>query len=335
MKTLLFLISLSYSIGIVSAQHLLRVNSNPQVNAPYRTIQEAHNAAIAGDTIYVEGSPVEYESVDINKKVVIIGPGYFLTENTSTYANKQEAILGANINFYDGSKGSELIACNFKDNAYCNLYCDSITIKRCLLFGLNIKMNIKNLLILQNYFKYMLDTYSSSVYHNLTNCLISNNYFTYGITIGTGSSSVILSNNICSYYFTYLSVYNTTIVNNIFAYYSDIIADNPGNTITNNIFVGAGTNANGNKYNTDMALVFVDYDGSIGTYSTDGKWQLKTASPAKGAGTGGIDCGIFGGTTPYILSGLPPIPRIYEATVPTTGTTAAGLSVTVKVKSQN
>jgi hypothetical protein len=45
------------------------------------------------------------------------------------------------------------------------------------------------------------------------------------------------------------------------------------------------------------------------TGSADAKYQLKTGSPAIGA-CNGADCGAFAGTTPYILSGLPPRPRI-------------------------
>ena len=83
-----------------------------------------------------------------------------------------------------------------------------------------------------------------------------------------------------------------------------------------------------------MSEVFVDFAGNQG-YSTDERWQLKSGGLASGAGENGIDCGMFGGSAPYILSGLPPVPRIYEAIISTSGSSVSGLPVIIKVKSQN
>jgi hypothetical protein len=67
--------------------------------------------------------------------------------------------------------------------------------------------------------------------------------------------------------------------------------------------------------------------------STDGRWEMKAGSPALGSGSGGVDCGAFGGSTPYILSGVPNLPHIYEADVPASATSSSGLQVSIKVKS--
>ncbi len=67
--------------GLLSGQHLKRVNNNPGADPDYATLQAANDAASNGDTIYVEGSPTNYDGADISKKLVIIGPGYFLTDN--------------------------------------------------------------------------------------------------------------------------------------------------------------------------------------------------------------------------------------------------------------
>jgi hypothetical protein len=83
-----------------------------------------------------------------------------------------------------------------------------------------------------------------------------------------------------------------------------------------------------------MNLVFADYNNALGL-STDGKWELRAGSPALVAGSAGVDCGAFGGPVPYILSGIPDLPHIYEADVPATATTDSGLPVTIKVMSGN
>ena len=122
--------------------------------------------------------------------------------------------------------------------------------------------------------------------------------------------------------------------NNISCDTASTIALNTGNTISYNILGSSDTVAIGNQYDVDMASVFVDYDGALG-YSTDGKWQLKAGSPAIGTGLGGVDCGAFDGIEPYVLSGLPEVPHIYEVIMPGTVISDEDLSVTVRVKAQD
>ena len=63
------------------------------------------------------------------------------------------------------------------------------------------------------------------------------------------------------------------------------------------------------------------------------RYSLAPNSPAIGAGYNGVDCGIFGGPTPYELSGLPSRPWIYELMAPPATTNGAGpMPVVVKVK---
>jgi hypothetical protein len=145
---------------------------------------------------------------------------------------------------------------------------------------------------------------------------------------------LIISNNVCwTTNWTYpIDCHNASIQNNIISYEFSSINPNTGNTISYNILAEDGTDANGNQYNVDMNLVFADFDGAL-NLSTDGKWELKAGSPALASGSGGVDCGAFGEPTPYILSGVPNLPHIYEADVPASATSDSGLPVSIKVKS--
>ncbi|HRZ78222.1 MAG TPA: hypothetical protein P5248_12680, partial [Bacteroidales bacterium] len=87
--------------------------------------------------------------------------------------------------------------------------------------------------------------------------------------------------------------------------------------------------ANGNQSNVSMANVF---EGTTGT-STDGQWKLRTGSPAIGAGENGVDCGMYGGPFPYILSGMPNIPSVYYFLAPAIPSNT--LDVAIKAKSHN
>jgi hypothetical protein len=72
------------------------------------------------------------------------------------------------------------------------------------------------------------------------------------------------------------------------------------------------------------------------TGSEDAKFQLKNGSLAKGACLNGADCGAFAGATPYILSGLPPRPRITNLEVPATVlSTDTSMPIKVSAESRN
>jgi len=123
-----------------------------------------------------------------------------------------------------------------------------------------------------------------------------------------------------------------TINNNIFPTLGFILetSNSPNYTIStsfnNNIFYISipffNTNSNlsgvvteNNNQFKATSSIFVSPTGQ----STDGQWQVlqNSSSVAYKAGTDGTDCGMFGGTLPYTLSGLPAIPSI--ATINITG----------------
>jgi hypothetical protein len=63
-----------------------RVNNITGVHANFNNIATAMAAASAGDTLYIEGSPVSYGSITVTKPLTFIGAGYFLTSNPETQA---------------------------------------------------------------------------------------------------------------------------------------------------------------------------------------------------------------------------------------------------------
>jgi hypothetical protein len=88
---------------------------------------------------------------------------------------------------------------------------------------------------------------------------------------------------------------------------------------------------NGNYQNVVMDSVFVDYDLYI-----DKGYFLKPNSPARNAGVNGGDCGAFGtdtGGQPYVISGMPPIPAIFEVSTQNYGEET--IPVNIKAKSNN
>ena len=324
-KQLFCAIMLLCTFGVTNSQHLIRVNNNENADADYTNLQDANDNAMDGDTLYVEGSPTAYDMVQLSKKLTIIGPGYFLNENEMTQANGVSANVN-NIYFNPGSTGSIIMGLVTSD---IYVAVNDLILVRCRIQDIYINSICDNILILQNYIN-NIQTLNSGI---ITNSIISNNLLN-GIVLYSSSGSLQITNNVLigSYWDHNISCYNASISDNIISYTTGYISTNTGNAINNNILATDGTNANGNQYNVVMANVFVDFNGTQG-YSSDGKWQLKVGSPAIGAGLNGVDCGAFGGVSPYILSGIPALPHIYEANIPGTAYSDSGLSCTIKVKS--
>ncbi len=311
-----------------------QVDNNGQNGADFLEITDAIASVevLDGDTLYVYGSTAAYTEIVLDKRLIIIGPGYFLSENTGLQFNPNAATVNG-INFQTGAEGSVVSALV---SGAIGIYTHSITISRCHIHA------------------YPIDIYLFGDADNclITECLLDNNLYhqSEGIPagvivsncylkgIGTRESQVVYKNNIID---GMPLVENSTFYNNIFIWdgdYSDAwFEDHLINcSVYSNIFMGTASSSEVLNwpdclFNQTIESIFVDQ----ALHTTDGKWQLAEDSPAIGAGTNGTDCGMFGGSTPYVLSGIPPIPTIYHFEASTSGSSTSGLPVHIKVKTHN
>ncbi|MBN2275089.1 MAG: hypothetical protein JXR41_12215 [Bacteroidales bacterium] len=293
----------------------------------YSDLQEAHDAAFNGDTIMVEGSPDNYSGVNITKKLIIKGPGYFLDENPGISANKISTQVNT-VSFADGSGGSVVMGLE----SFFDIREDDITIRRCHASNINLYANCENITISECYFD--INLYGDCIYafgYIATNLVVVNCMINGGVSIYNGSTGVFLNN-----------ILNTELIdiptgfdlkNNILckAGKENVkLPALPDPDVSYNLSISDhfGTD-NHNQANISEEALFL---GALSN-STDGKWQLKEGSPALSAGEGGVDCGAYGGPQPYQLSGLPAGPVIYELNVSSYSTEDNKLPVTIKVKS--
>lgn len=87
MKFLQFFFAVSLvASGVTATATVHRVNNQPGVDADFNNAATAISNAAVDDTLYFEGSPISYGDMVLNKRLVIIGTGYFLTDNDSTQA---------------------------------------------------------------------------------------------------------------------------------------------------------------------------------------------------------------------------------------------------------
>lgn len=353
-KSLLFL---SLCLAGLSVQaKIIQVNNNVGAVADYSLLQKAIDNASSGDTIYVAGSPNLYDgqTILINKKVVIIGPGFFLGENGQNQASNLTAKI-LNMELGEGGDNSVIVGLTFEewtsslffskrrpDNTEGEKTSNNVTLKRNKFSHVAVYF-ASGTIICQNYF---VPKNSHGIYldNSSSNTLVQNNIINsnnspsvYGNhSTNIGLTNTIISNNTLSDGLKYISGVN--IYNNIFI--SDGLSNSNNNTLKNNIFTiskdlalpstQTGNTELNNKYSITSTDLFVKTAPAI-----DNEFKLKTNSPAAGAGIDGIDAGAFGGLNAYKLSGLPPVPSIYEVTTTGVGTKENGLKIVIKAKSNN
>lgn len=339
---------------------IIRVDNNPGASADYVKLQDAINNANAGDTIYIVGSPNYYDlnsngspvEIRINKKLTLIGPGYFLGENENTQA-KNQTVKIYQMNIGEGADGTVITGLDFDhDNYY-----GEVTINQERFDGSAGSSGPSNLKIYRNAIEHLHLVHA-------TNALISQNYFNtngYPITIYENANNTVIQNNIILSNGNNATIYgssnaqlvNTVISNNTFnnGFYAV-----DGATIQNNIFITGTLSNNCDDNNVKNNLFTTTEDAVIGettgntlannifsavqanifvvpTPSVDNQFQLADDSPAASKGINGENLGAYGGPAPYVLSGLPPVPAIYELNTSGVGNASTGLKVEIKVRS--
>jgi hypothetical protein len=332
-KAILLTMLLRILLAVPLLATTFRVNNKVPDNAAakiYSTLEKAQEAASNGDTIMLEGSPDIYTDVfQCAKRLVIKGPGYFLDENPGISANKLSAQV-SDIYFMDGSMGSTIIGVSL---GTVQIYTggDNITFRRCCLDKFYYTISCENISFSECYFTInSQNIVNTSSWDIITNLVVMNCIFGGSIYIPNGTG--VFLNNVFSH--SYITIPTGFDMKNNILFTTEKtnihLPALPDIDICNNISISDhfGT-ANNNKANVAESSLFL----GASTASTDGKWQLKTGSPAIGAGVDGIDCGAFGGPGPYILSGVPTGPVIYQLNVSSHSNTANKLPVTIKVKS--
>lgn len=329
---------------------------NPAIVADFTgTLQAAHDNAnvLPGDTLHVEQSSVSYGPLAMTKRLVIIGAGYFLAENAKTQVNTSYGSQMTNLTM-SGTACAGSVVSGMQIGGSVILGSSRLTLVNNLIsipnwstgiaIGSGSAASIDSVTIRSNYIagpgsgNFIVGTSGTS--GQVTRLSISNNFLSYpygnyAITLG-GNASGIIKNNVFSCVYA-LNVSNMYVVNNIHA----TTSNSAYNTFQNSVIeynlgyrneqFNTPTGAN-NTINTASNPLTNNFLFQT-TGSTDEKLKLQPSSPAKGAGKSGEDMGIFGGTLPYTLSGLPAVPSVYAITIAPIAAGASSMSVTVSAKS--
>lgn len=338
------LLTIFFSLVVLSsglAQTVRRVNNNSGISGTnvYSTFAAAHTAAVANDIIIVEPSTTSYGDIILTKPLKIYGNGYYLTINTELKIDQRNSAFGT-IEFNTGSGGSEMYGIASGDVVIYGV--SNITLSRNNLATVYLRTNnkavttqtnISNIIIARNYYNYIYPQYAAG--YTISNVIINNNIMGY---IQSGSDP---------------GIQNWVVRNNTFfsASSSNTLANS---VLENNFFFSGGTALNlsnvTSSYNVSTSATFSGGIGNVNNYdyvtnseltgagtgiSTDETYIIKAGSSLKTLGNGGIEVGAYGGSTPYIVSGIPAIPSIVNLINSGTGDNSNPLKVTISVKSNN
>jgi len=333
----LFSILLCALLTLQASATILRVNNSPGSNAPYTDLVTAHSVAQVGDTIHIEGSQTSYGSLTVSKRLVIIGPGYFTAENPCTPMSRSAIVDDFDLvptitgNPQSGASGTVIRGLSFDDNGNSRIIVrvSNVVIAQCLIredvfFPDNLTSGTH---ILQCFF------YDDGLDHpgNSTglNVVFTNNIVLGGFSIADNSGGSIRHNLFLGTSFNVES-FNGDIRSNIITSTNSLNVSTAGNGISHNT-TAAGQLGSGNGNNTaSPATLFV------GGNSTDGEYQLLPgATLVKDNAHDGTDRGPFGGSLPYVLSGVPNIPFIDEIKTNAPNYPSTPLQVFIRAKSGN
>lgn len=335
----------------IFAQSTIRVQNG-------QNLQTAIDNATAGSTILVDGG--SYGAVTLTKRITLIGAGAFVANPS----------IIPSIAFNNGSDNSALIGFkvtyNSSNAVLINNNVSNILIKSNYILGyLQTPSNscttncnpINNLSIIHNViYILVLNTYGSQI----SNCIIRNNIINQisGGNINFTFTGTIIFNTISAHYLqssTYIfdqgyiscignNSSSRTIKNNIFIesaynagnYSSNYCPTSPSVVSFNAIsdYLGAAYNSS-NTISLNRNSLFVGFPTNVAGESLPFQFQLAPNSPARGVGENGVDCGAFGGSDPFPLSGTPTGPYIYELSAPSSVSSGQTLNVTVKARVSN
>ena len=362
MKAILFFAA---SLAAATGHATVRtVNNNNPSPGQYSSLAAAHNAASAGDTLYIHPSPTNYGNLTISKRLTLMGAGH-KPQSTDPQTAKLDIIqfngqaasrsriisLDLEYVFWDGNSYSvnavTITRCNLRTGIYIYANVDTMYLEGNVFAGTgeNIAMNfaqnydVRNFFITNNVFNGHLSRFYPSVGAGAS-IYLRNNLFTRAGSLfrdnngnPTDNGRLIFQNNI--FYRTTPTggpgeIANSEFSNNLSYLGSPATAGvDTFSEVNGNFTSPIYPNLEG------VNPLFVSYPAPGAAFSYSHDYNLQPASPARSAGTDGRDIGLTGGNGYFQKFGTPPIPVVHDLqiTSPANATILPGGTLQVNLKS--
>jgi hypothetical protein len=319
MKKLLILSAMC--MAMTAQATVLRVSNITNSGAPYADITSALAAAAEGDTIMVDGSSTSYGDLTVDKKIVLMGPGYLRTENGVLTEGSNSAQISALTISADGTAGTVVQGMDITGITL--IETPNVVITRCRIRGsFRLTSAATNTVIHQNYF-------TNGSHINYGNSNSDNDYKSIGTQItnnifntSAGANSTPIFRYITDGYIAY----------NTFTYPDRTLYQSLTScTVEYNVCVGNEINITGctiqNNYwpgmkNSSGVSLYEDRTTDLTIKNQQLSEEIAAAIADKGA---------FNGDDPYVISGIPAGPVIQDITVPASVAQGSTLNVTIKL----
>ena len=336
MKKILSIIAIFFASNQMNAATLTLNNATPSAGQ-YVTWAAALAVANDGDTILIHGTTNNYYSLNVTKRLTIIGPGHHPTDKQNT----QRAFCD-NVLFYTGSNGSKVIGIEAGNIQAVNNDVDSVSIMLCAINDAVYFQagNINYWLIEGCYFGNGGPCIRAA--SNTVGDLVVRNNILNGVIFqmnGTFIGYNYFNNNIflAATPYTFQYVNNCYVNSNIF-YRAGIQNgySNTGVTFNKNCSYqcqGGNSFWNGTNYeNVDPQFVTSIGTGAYFDYNTD--YHLQATSPLINAGGDGTDLGVYGGYGDYEQNGVPHNPYIKTFNITGSSSVNAGDPIQIYIKAK-
>lgn len=297
-------------LGCLVANATIRtVNNQSGSDADYSTVSSAHGASLDGDTIYIQPSPASYGSLNINKRLVIMGAGH--NPSFSLYNSKLDIVYFGSSSGNSILKGLNISQISTTNSSTAN----NILISGCFLTsssGSPIALNLGtfNNWVFEGNIIQSIDTYVELSGLG-SNAIFRNNYISstgVGYNLYNVPSGTVFDHNIITQFFTssptstgvavgsnlYFSnnIITTQASSNYGANYSCLNCTYDNNILWNyaaSYFPVPGSN---NIINVDPQFNAWSWNS---TYNYNSDFHIASESQAANAATDGSDIGIYGG----------------------------------------
>ncbi len=363
MKTITLYVGLMLVSVASFAQTTWTVDNRPGTTAQFSSVQAAHDAAQAGDFIYIHPSPNSYGTISIKKKIHLRGIGHGPELANGEHATLASITLSRNATEGTNASGSSMSGLEINNIGDANEFAfTNILIQNNRITGYLNFYQAYNYIIQGNIFSSTSGPFNINFQNSAhANNIISHNIF--NAAFNSSPTSAIFNNLIASD-----TVSNNLIIMNFNGATNTFFNNCLNPTMNNNMFV-LGTTAviasittNNSTINFQNCLTF-DYGGgtvatlsgtnnlnntnpqflTIGTPANPGflytnNYKLATGSPAINAGSDGDDLGIYGQGFLFQMNGYPfdlPYPtqiNITNAIVEAGGTLQVNFKAEANVK---
>ncbi len=327
--------ALLLSAPVAAHAKTLTVDNKVGSVAMFTSVQAAHDAASSGDTILIAGSPTSYGNVTLTKRLDVVGPGYFLDENAIPGITKDSAVINAlylNLIQLSSPENSSVTGISFINAPSASAGVNDILFDKCFISSPGGSSDFLGRVSIKR-------SYVTAVFAlKGPGSSIQNSVIINWMVLGNGTTA---SNCVIGYAPGMYSEAGSSISSSIFITPSTLSAASFAvkvkGSVTHSLAVG-GVGIGGNPTflpsgNGNIPNIAFIVQAFVSGHANDKAYVLAPGSPAIGSGLNGVDMGIFGGTLPYVISGVPSIPRITRFQVPATATSASGLHIEMDAQS--